>query len=112
MQKLEEKKWTFSPDADKRTLIRRVYLDLLGFPPTPEQVNAFLADTRADAYSRLIDRLLESPHYGEQWGRHWLDVAGYSDSIGNSTDEVWTLDWRYRDWVIRALNHDKPSTNS
>ena len=108
LQKLEEKKWSFAHDADKRTLIRRVYLDLLGFPPTPEQVIAFLADTRADAYSRLIDRLLESPHYGEQWGRHWLDVAGYSDSIGNSTDEVRTLAWRYRDWVIRALNHDKP----
>jgi hypothetical protein len=108
LQKLEEKKWSFGPEADKRTLIRRAYFDLLGLPPTPEQVSEFLADNKADAYPRLIDRLLESPHYGEHWGRHWLDVAGYSDSIGNSTDEVRTLAWRYRDWVIRALNQDKP----
>lgn len=108
LQKLEDKKWTFNPEADKRTLVRRVYLDLLGLPPTPEQLNEFLSDTKPDAYARLIDRLLESPHYGEQWGRRWLDVAGYSDSIGNSTDEVRTLAWRYRDWVIRALNQDKP----
>jgi hypothetical protein len=108
LQKLEEKRWTLGPEADKRTLVRRAYFDLLGLPPAPEQVNEFLADTRPGAWSRLIDRLLESPHYGEHWGRHWLDVAGYSDSIGNSTDEVRTLAWRYRDWVIRALNEDKP----
>ena len=107
-QKLEQKKWTISQEADKRTLVRRVYFDLLGLPPTPEQLNEFLKDTRADAYARLINQLLESPQYGEQWARHWLDVAGYSDSIGNSTDEVRTLSWRYRDWVIRALNQDKP----
>ena len=71
-------------------------------------MNAFLADSKPDAYARLIDRLLASPHYGEHWGRHWLDVAGYSDSIGNSTDEVRSLAWRYRDYVIRALNQDKP----
>src|SRR5436309_1374143 len=99
------------PSGPKRTnapLARRAYFDLLGLPPTPEVLQLFLADTRPDAYERLIDRLLDSPHYGEQWGRHWLDVAGYSDSIGNSTDEVRTLAWRYRDWVIRALNQDKP----
>jgi len=107
-QKLEEKKWTLGPEADKRTLVRRVYFDLLGMPPTPEQVNEFLADTNQDAYERLIDRLLASPHYGERWGRHWLDVVGYSDSIGNSTDEIRTLAWRYRDYVIRSLNQDKP----
>jgi hypothetical protein len=107
-QKLEEKKWTLGPEADKRTLVRRAYFDLLGMPPTPEEVNAYLADSKPDAYERLIDRLLDSPHYGERWGRLWLDVAGYSDSIGNSTDEIRTLSWRYRDWVIRALNHDKP----
>jgi hypothetical protein len=107
-QKLEEKKWTIGPETDKRTLVRRVYFDLLGLPPTPEQVTEFLNDTKPDAYRRLIDRLLESPHYGEHWARHWLDVAGYSDSIGNSTDEVRSLAWRYRDWVIRALNQDKP----
>ena len=107
-QKLEEKKWTLGPEADKRTLVRRAYFDLLGLPPTPEQVRDFLADAKPDAYARLIDRLLLSPHYGERWGRHWLDVAGYSDSIGNSTDEVRTLAWRYRDYVIRSLNQDKP----
>jgi hypothetical protein len=107
-QKLEEKRWTLGPEAGKRTLVRRVYFDLLGLPPTPEQVSDFLADSKQDAYARLIDRLLASPHYGERWGRHWLDVAGYSDSIGNSTDEVRTLAWRYRDYVIRSLNQDKP----
>ena len=107
-QKLEEKKWTLGPEADKRTLVRRLYFDLLGLPPTPEQINEFLNDKRPGAYERLVDRLLESPHYGEYWARHWLDVAGYSDSIGNSTDEVRSLAWRYRDWVIRALNQDKP----
>jgi mono/diheme cytochrome c family protein len=107
-RKLDEKKWTFSAEADKRTLIRRAYFDLLGLPPTPDQVREFLADTRPDAYARLVDRLLDSPHYGERWGRHWLDVAGYSDSIGNSTDEVRTLAWRYRDYVIRSFNADKP----
>jgi hypothetical protein len=108
LKKLEEKKWTFSPEADKRTLVRRAYLDLVGFPPSPEEVEAFLADSKPGAYERLVDRLLASPHYGERWGRHWLDVAGYSDSIGNSTDEVRTLAWRYRDYVIRAFNDDKP----
>lgn len=107
-QKLAEKKWTLGPAANARTLVRRAYFDLLGLPPTPQQVSEFLADSRPDAYARLIDGLLASPHYGERWARHWLDVAGYSDSIGNSTDEVRTLAWRYRDWVIRALNEDKP----
>jgi hypothetical protein len=107
-QKLEEKKWTLGPEADKRTLVRRAFFDLLGMPPTPEQVNEFLADAKPNAYERLVDRVLDSPHYGERWGRHWLDVAGYSDSIGNSTDEIRTLAWRYRDYVIRSLNHDKP----
>jgi hypothetical protein len=107
-QKLAEKKWTIGPEADKRTLARRAYFDLLGLPPTPEELSAFVADTKPNAYARLIDRLLDSPHYGERWARHWLDVAGYSDSIGNSTDEIRTLAWRYRDYVIRALNQDKP----
>src|SRR5439155_14038063 len=107
-QKLEEQKWTLGPEAGQRTLVRRVCFDLLGLPPTPEQVSEFLADTNRDAYPRLIDRLLASPHYGERWGRHWLDVAGYSDSIGNSTDEVRTLAWRYRDYVIRYLNQATP----
>ncbi len=106
--KLETKKWTIGPEADKRTLLRRAYIDLIGLPPTPEEVNQFVADTKPDAYERVIDRLLANPHYGERWGRYWLDVAGYSDSIGNSTDEVRSLSWRYRDYVIRAFNQDKP----
>jgi hypothetical protein len=105
---LEQKKWTIGPEADKRTLVRRVYFDLIGLPPTPEQVRTYLADTKPDAYERVIDQLLASPQYGERWGRHWLDIAGYSDSIGNSTDEVRTLAWRYRDYVIRSFNADKP----
>ena len=107
-QKLEQKKWTIGPEGAKRTLVRRAYFDLIGLPPTPEEVNAFVGDAKPDAYERLIDRLLASPHYGERWGRHWLDVAGYSDSIGNSTDEVRSLAWRYRDYVIRAISQDKP----
>jgi hypothetical protein len=107
-QKLETKGWGIGPEADRRTLIRRATFDLLGLPPTPEEVAAFVADTKPNAYEGLIDRLLASPHYGERWGRHWLDVVGYSDSIGNSTDEIRSLSWRYRDYVIRALNHDKP----
>ena len=107
-QKLDQKGWTFAPDAGKRTLLRRACFDLFGLPPTPEQVSEFLADSRPDAYERLVDRLLESPHYGERWGRHWLDVAGYSESVGNSTDEIRTLTWRYRDYVIRSFHQDKP----
>ena len=105
---LEQKKWVIGPEADKRTLIRRVYFDLTGLPPTPEQVKAYVTDSKPGAYERLIDQLLASSQYGERWGRHWLDVAGYSDSIGNSTDEVRTLAWRYRDYVIRCFNEDKP----
>jgi hypothetical protein len=107
-QKLATKNWTIGPEAAKRTLVRRAYLDLIGLPPRPQDIQAFLADNRPDAYARLIDGLLDSPHYGERWGRHWLDVAGYSDSIGNSTDEIRSLAWRYRDYVVRSLNQDKP----
>ncbi len=80
--KLKENKLTFSPEADKATLIRRATFDLTGLPPTPAEVDAFLADTSPEAYDKVIDRLLASPHYGERWGRHWLDVAGYADSEG------------------------------
>lgn len=95
--------------ANKRTLIRRVYLDLIGLPPTPEQVAAFLADDSNNAFAKVVDELLESPHYGERWGRHWLDVARYSDGLGGFLDSgALPNAWRYRDWVIAALNNDMP----
>jgi mono/diheme cytochrome c family protein len=96
-----------SPEADRVTLLRRLALDLTGLPPTPEEIDAFLADRRPDAYERQVDRLLASPHYGERWGRHWLDLARYADSNGYSIDAPRTI-WPYRDWVINALNKDMP----
>src|SRR5262249_10611918 len=89
-----------SPEADRTTLIRRLSLDLLGLPPTPEDVADFLHDERPDAYERLVDRLLGSPHFGERWGRHWLDLARYADSDGYEKDLPRPHAWRYRDWVI------------
>ncbi|MFO1497173.1 MAG: PSD1 and planctomycete cytochrome C domain-containing protein [Verrucomicrobiota bacterium] len=98
--------------ADKRTLLRRVYYDLVGLPPTPEQINAFLADDSSQAFERVVDELLASPHYGERWARHWLDLARYSDSKGqvNRRREgtIYAYAWVYRDYVINALNQDKP----
>ena len=109
LAKLEEKDLTFSPDADRLTLMRRVYFDVIGLPPSPQEVEAYLADESPDSYQRLVDRLLESPRYGEHWGRRWLDAAGYADSEGQvDFDAVRPHAWRYRDWVIRALNADKP----
>jgi hypothetical protein len=106
---LEKKGLALAPEADRLTLLRRAYLDLLGLPPPPEEVEAFLADPSPDAYERLLDRLLASPHYGERAARHWLDLAGYADSEGIlDADYVRTAAWRYRDYVIRALNSDKP----
>jgi mono/diheme cytochrome c family protein len=96
-----------SPEADRVTLIRRLSLDLLGLPPTPAEVDAFVADKRPDAYEHLVERLLASPHYGERWGRHWLDQARYADSNGYSIDAPRSI-WKYRDWVIDALNRDLP----
>jgi len=97
--------------ADRRTLIRRVYYDLLGLPPTHAEVEAFVADSDPQAYEKLIDRLLASEHYGEQWGRHWLDVARYSDTKGyvyGREQRFWVHAWAYRDWVVKALNDDMP----
>jgi hypothetical protein len=106
---LEKRGLTLAPEADRLTLIRRVTFDLTGLPPTPQEIAAFLADAAPDAYERLIDRLLASPHYGERWGRHWLDLAGYADSEGIlDADYVRSAAWRYRDYVLRAFNTDKP----
>ena len=107
--RLENEKLSISPTADRTTLIRRAYYDLVGLPPSPDEVMEYLADPREDAYERLIDRLLSSPHYGERWGRHWLDVAGYSDSAGIlNEDRPLEFAFRYRDYVIQAFNKDKP----
>jgi len=109
LAKLREQKLDFAPDADRRTLLRRVTLDLTGLPPTPEEVEAFVADTAPDAYEKVVDRLLASPAYGEHWARHWLDIAGYADSNGFSEADSPRLHaWRYRDYVIRSFNADKP----
>ncbi|MDA1049659.1 MAG: PSD1 and planctomycete cytochrome C domain-containing protein [Planctomycetota bacterium] len=109
LHKLAASQLTLSPEADRRTLIRRAYFDLLGIPPAPEAVDEFCADGRPAAYERLIDQLLASPAYGERWARHWLDVAGYADSAGIlSEDRFLPLAYRYRDYVIRAFNNDKP----
>ena len=97
-----------SAAADRRTLIRRATLDLTGLPPTPGEVDAFLADPSPDAYEKVVDRLLASPAYGERWGRHWLDVAHYADTHGFERDQRRPNAWRYRDWVIDALNRDVP----
>lgn len=99
----------FADDADRRTLVIRAYFDLTGLPPSPAEIETWLNDAKDDWYDRLLTNLLDSPHYGERWGRHWLDVAGYADSEGYSTQDserAWA--WKYRDWVIRALNQDMP----
>ena len=106
--KLAQKNLSIAPRADKVDLIRRAYFDLVGVPPQPAEVDAFLNDQSPDAFSKIVDRLLDSPHYGERWGRHWLDLARYSDSNGFKTDETRPNAWRYRDYVIRSLNEDKP----
>ncbi len=97
-----------APRADRRTLIRRLSYDLTGLPPSPEEVEAFVADPAPDAYEKVVERLLASPHYGERWGRHWLDLARYSDSNGLDENLAFGNAWRYRDYVIRAFNSDKP----
>ncbi len=95
-------------DADKRTLIRRVTFDLIGLPPAPAEVDAFLADASPDAWRRVVDRLLASPRYGERWGRHWLDVVRYADTGGFESDLRYPSAWKFRDYVIRSFNADKP----
>lgn len=110
LSKLEAKGLSLAPEANKLTLIRRAYFDLTGLPPAPAEVREFVADSRSDAYDRMIDRLLASQRYGERWGRDWLDLAGYADSEGGklAADPVRPMAWRYRDYVIRSFNADKP----
>jgi len=108
LAKLEEKKLKPAPAASKADLIRRVYFDVTGLPPTPEEVKAFLADRAPDAYERLVDRLLASPHYGEQFARDWLDVVRYAESEGFEYDRHLPDAWRFRDYVIDSFNRDKP----
>jgi hypothetical protein len=103
---LKEKGLDPAPPADSRTLIRRVTYDLLGLPPTPEEVEAFVADPDPDFYEKLVDRLLASPHYGERWGRHWLDVVRFGESHGYEQNHLRDDAWPYRDYVIRAFNQD------
>jgi len=112
LAKLDEKDLKPNPIADKRTLIRRATFDLIGLPPTAEEVEAFVKDESPEAFARVVDRLLASPHYGERWGRHWLDVARYSDTKGQvrrqREDPSYPYAWSYRDYVIRSFNEDKP----
>ncbi|MCI0684967.1 MAG: PSD1 and planctomycete cytochrome C domain-containing protein [Gemmataceae bacterium] len=108
LARLESEKIAPSAEADRVTLIRRLSLDLLGLPPTPAEVDVFVRDSRPDAYGRLVERLLSAPHYGERWARHWLDLARYADSDGYEQDRPRPYHWRYRDWVIQAINRDLP----
>ena len=97
-----------SPEADRRTLLRRVTFDLVGLPPAPEEIEAFTHDSSPDAYERVVDRLLASSHYGERWARHWLDVVRYADTCGYDKDKLRPNAWPYRDYLIRSFNDDKP----
>jgi hypothetical protein len=108
LRKLEDQGLTPAPEAAPQILLRRVCFDLVGMPPTPEEAKAFLADSSPDAYSKLVDRLLADPRYGERWGRHWLDLARYADTQGFEADRENYSMWRYRDYVIDAFNNDKP----
>ncbi|HIN95982.1 MAG TPA: DUF1549 domain-containing protein, partial [Planctomycetes bacterium] len=108
LEKLQRRNLGLSPRAGRSQLIRRVYLDVLGLAPSPQEVLTFLEDEREDAYQQLLRHVLNSPHYGERWGRHWLDLARYADSDGYEKDRPRPFAWQYRDWVIRALNADMP----
>ncbi len=106
--RLEAKGWAMQAEAPKLTLLRRLYFDLTGLPPTPAEAKAFLEDRSPKAYENLVDRLLASERYGERWGRHWLDIAGYSDTRGDAGDGEREVSWKYRDYVIRSFNNNKP----
>jgi mono/diheme cytochrome c family protein len=108
LAKLEAAGLRPAPPVEKTSLLRRLSYDLIGLPPTPEEVDAFLADTSPDAYAKVVERLLASPHYGERWARHWLDLVRYAETNGYETDQVKPNVWRYRDYVIQSFNEDKP----
>jgi mono/diheme cytochrome c family protein len=109
LAKLQEKGLKPAPVADKATLIRRAYFDLIGLPPTPQQVEAYVRDESPNAFAKVIDHLLASPHYGERWGRHWLDVARYGEDQAHTFQaRAYPDGWRYRDWVVKAFNEDLP----
>src|SRR6266850_3626392 len=108
LARLEEKKLKPSKAADKRDLLRRVTFDLTGLPPTPEEMRDFLNDKASDSFAKVVDRLLDSPRYGERWARHWLDAVHYADSHGHDQDRPRPNAWPYRDYVIRSFNDDKP----
>jgi cytochrome c553 len=108
LARLEEKGLEPSPHADKLALLRRATYDLTGLPPTPDEIDAYLRDPTPDAFTKVVDRLLDSPRFGERWGRHWLDVARYAESSGMSRNYVYYYAWRYRDYVIDSFNKDKP----
>jgi mono/diheme cytochrome c family protein len=108
LTRLEARDWKLQPEAGRSVLIRRAYLDLTGLLPSAAQVKAFVDDQSPNAYEKVIDELLASPHYGEEWGRHWLDIAGYSDTVGDASDRDRDAAWKYRDYVIAAINKNKP----
>ena len=108
LARLEAQQWTPAPAAGRRALARRLYFDLIGLPPTPEEMRAFVNDPAQDAVPKLIDRLLADPRYGERWGRHWLDLVRFAESDGFAIDSERPTAWRYRDYVIRSFNRDKP----
>jgi hypothetical protein len=108
LAKLQEKKLTPVADADRHTVIRRLYFDLIGLPPSPEEVEAFVKDGSANAFEKVVDKLLQSPQFGERWGRHWLDMARFAESNGNADNTPFPHAWKYRNYVIDAFNKDKP----
>ena len=108
LSKLQEHGLRPAKQADRRTIIRRLYFDLIGLPPTPEEIAAFESDAQPNAYQRLVDRLLKSAHFGEKWARHWMDLVRYGETCGHEFDYPVPHAWRYRDYLIRAFNADVP----
>src|SRR4029077_4599642 len=106
--RLEKEKLTANAEADRATLIRRLKFDVLGLPPTPEEVDAFVKDADPQAYAKLVDQYLAAPQFGERWARHWLDAVRFAESDGFETNQPRPNPWPYRDYVIRSLNDDKP----